>query len=60
MKGRITLLAKCALVVAVFAQTSNADTGFTLMAGASWSDPLYMTLCGLCLLFLGAKSGRRI
>lgn len=56
MKRPVKFLSKAALAIAVFAQTSTADTGFTLLDNSSFNEPLYLTLCGLGLMLLGIKS----
>ena len=54
MKGKIKFFIKAVAVVAFFAQTSTADTGLPVMGMGGLNEPLYLTLCGIGLLILGA------
>lgn len=56
MKGNIKFLSKALFVVAVFAQTSAADTVLPIIGSSSLNEPLYLSICGLGLLILGMKS----
>ncbi len=54
MKGKFKFFTKTAVVIAVFAQTSIADTGLPSIDMGGLNEPLYLTLCGIGLLILGA------
>ncbi|WP_053980386.1 hypothetical protein [Marinagarivorans algicola] len=56
MKGNIKFLSKAALVIAVFAQTSAADTVLPIIGSSGLNEPLYLSICGLGLLILGMKN----
>lgn len=56
MKGRILFLSKIAIVAALFAQTTIADTMLPMIGTNGLNEPLYLTLCGIGLLVLGARS----
>lgn len=60
MKGRILLLSKIAVVAAMFAQTTIADTMLPMIGTNGLNEPLYLTLCGIGLLVLGARSKRSV
>ncbi len=60
MKGRIKLLSKIAIVIALFAQTTTADTVLPMIGTSGLNEPLYLTLCGIALLILGARSKQSI
>lgn len=60
MKGRIKLLSKIAIVIALFAQTTVADTVFPMIGTSGLNEPMYLTLCGVALLILGARSKQSI
>ena len=55
MKGRVTFFTKIVVVIAVFAQTTTADTGLPIIGMGGLNEPLYLTLCGIGLLILGAR-----
>ncbi len=58
MKGAVKFVSKLIIVGLVFAQTSAADTGINLpvIGSSGINEPLYLTLCGIGLLLLGARS----
>ncbi|HEY7771946.1 MAG TPA: hypothetical protein VIC26_02105 [Marinagarivorans sp.] len=60
MKGRILFLSKIAVVAALFAQTTIADTMLPMIGTNGLNEPLYLTLCGVGLLVLGARSKRDV
>ncbi|BCD97932.1 hypothetical protein [Marinagarivorans cellulosilyticus] len=60
MKGRILLLSKIVVVAAMFAQTTIADTMLPMIGTNGLNEPLYLTLCGIGLLVLGARGKRSV
>jgi hypothetical protein len=61
MKGRIKFLSKIIIMVAVFAQTTTADTmALPIFGTDGLSEAMYLTLCGIGLIVLGARGKRDI
>lgn len=52
MKNYIMFLVKSVVIGVVIAQTTAADTGYNFI-GNSVDEPIFLTLCGLALLYLG-------
>ncbi|WP_086934311.1 hypothetical protein [Agarilytica rhodophyticola] len=57
MKSKIIFFINFLIVASLFSQAASAD-------GAEWfvpaiDEPIYLTICGLALLFLGTFKGRR-
>ena len=52
MKRYIWFVIKAIIVAVIFSQTTMADTGYPFI-GEAIDEPIYLTLCGLGLLYLG-------
>lgn len=55
MKKYLSFLIKAILIGVFVSQTTAADTGYQVM-GFSIAEPIYLSLCGLALLYLGIYS----
>jgi len=58
MKAKIIFFINFLIVASLFSQAASAD-------GAKWfvpsiDEPVYLSICGAALLFLGTFKGRRI
>lgn len=52
MKRGISFFIKAIAISLVLSQTTTSDTGYQLI-GNPIDEPLFLTLCGIALLFLG-------
>lgn len=55
MKNYVSFLVKAVVIGVFVSQTTVADTGYQVM-GLSIAEPIYLSLCGLALLYLGIYS----
>lgn len=52
MKRAISFFIKAIAISLVLSQTTTSDTGYSLI-GNPLDEPLFLTVCGIALLFLG-------
>lgn len=52
MKRGISFFIKAIVISLVLSQTTTSDTGYQFI-GNPIDEPLFLTLCGIALLFLG-------
>lgn len=52
MKKVMVFLTKAFVISLLLSQTTTSDTGYRLI-GNPIDEPIYLTICGIALLFLG-------
>ncbi len=52
MKSSVVFFIKILVVGLVLSQTTTADTGYQFI-GFSIDEPIYLSLCGILLVYLG-------
>ena len=57
MKAKIVFFINFLIVVSLFSQAASADG--TVWLVNSIDEPIYLSICGIALLFLGTFKGRR-
>ena len=53
MKNYIMFIVKSVIIGNIIVQTTTADTGYNFVGNAI-DEPIFLSLCGLALLYLGA------
>lgn len=56
MKAKLLFILNFVIVAGLFSQAASADGSFWLVN--SIDEPIYLSLCGAALLFLGTFKGR--